>query len=83
MRSSEAGQGRETKLCKCVRVEPVIWGERIVDLDTGSGLRLGVRVVVMRVVQRLPGNASNVPAEGEQECIDGLKFLWRPNIERH
>ena len=39
-------------------------------------MRLGVRVVVMRLVQRLPGKASDV-----QKRIDGLKFLWRPNIE--
>ena len=80
---SKAGQGRETKLCECVRVEPVLWGERIVDLDTRSGVGLGVRVVVMRLVQGLPEMASNVPnIKGEQERIDGLKFLWRPNIER-
>ena len=54
MCGSKAGQGRETKLCECVRVDPVLWGERIVDLDTGSGMRLGVRVVVMRLVQGLP-----------------------------
>ena len=75
----KTGQGREAKLCECVRVKPVIRGERIVDLDTRSVMRLRLRVVVVRLVQWLPRNASNVPAEGEQECIDGLEFLWRPN----
>ena len=45
-------------------------------------MRVRVQVVVMRVVQRLPGNTSNVPAKGKQERINGLKLLWRPNIER-
>jgi len=47
MCSSKAGQGRETKLCECVRVEPVLWGERIVDLDTRSGVGLGVGKLAM------------------------------------
>jgi len=36
----KTGQGREAELCERVRVKPVIRGERIVDLDTRSVMRL-------------------------------------------
>ena len=77
----KARQGRETKLCERIRVEPVFRGERVVDLDTRSVMGLRVQVVVVRLVQWLPGDASDVPAKGEQEGIDGLEFFWGPNVE--